>query len=531
MVLAPDAGHLLTGHSHIFAGMDVRTLLEDRAVKRAEHPFVIWEPFDAEGATYSYADFLTEARRFAAGLAARRVKPGDFVLLHLDNCPEILIGWYGCALLGAVAVTTNTRSAGPELSYFAENCGARLAVTQPSYAALVKENCPGLEVIAVTTHDAGTPEPLPEGFAAFADLLGAAEDCPVRPADPMAPVGVQYTSGTTSRPKGVVWTHANALWGAKICAVQEGLTADDVHLAHLPLFHTNAQSYSVLASLWAGGTVVIQPRFSASRFWDVSVKHGCTFVSMIPFCNKALVDKPVPAEHSYRRMGNGVANFPTDPLFGVTTIGWWGMTETITHGIVSEPGDDTPFMHIGRASAYYEIVVEDEDGTPVLPGESGALKVGGVRGLSLFLEYLNNEEATRAAFDESGLFITGDRVVVHEGGSIQFADRDKDMLKVGGENVAASEIEAVLLAALPGSEVAVVAKPDAMLDEVPVAFILPARPTEPGSPGEAALIETAEAACRTQLADFKVPRGFVVVDTLPRATLNKIAKAELRKRV
>ena len=530
MVLAPDAGRVLSGHTHPFAGLDVRTVLEARAAQRPDHPFVVWEPFEGEGASYSYAAFLDAARRFAAGLKARGVAQGESVLLHLDNCPEILIGWYGCALYGAVAVTTNTRSAGPEIAYFAENCGARIAVTQPSYATLVKESCPGLVELVVTDHNAGAAAPGPEGATPFVEFLGASSDCPDRPADPMAPVGVQYTSGTTSRPKGVVWTHANALWGAKVCAVQEGLTSQDVHLVHLPLFHTNAQSYSVLASLWAGGTAVIQPRFSASRFWDVSLKHGCTFTSMIPFCNKALAGLPVPDGHSYTRMGNGIANFPTDPLFGVTTIGWWGMTETITHGIVSDPGIDTPFMHIGRASLYYEIVVEDEDGNPVQPGGAGALKVGGVRGLSLFLEYLNNEEATRNAFDEQGLFITGDRVVVHEGGTIQFADRDKDMLKVGGENVAASEVEAVILEALPGAEVAVVAKPDEMLDEVPVAFVLPPVPVAPGSDEEAALIETVQAACRAGLADFKVPRAIVMVDELPRATLNKIAKAELRTR-
>jgi crotonobetaine/carnitine-CoA ligase len=97
---------------------------------------------------------------------------------------------------------------------------------------------------------------------------------PPRPHDPWAPFGIQYTSGTTARPKAVLWTHANALWGAKMCALHEGLRADDVHLTYLPLFHTNAQVYSVLASLWVGATVVLQPRFSASRFWPVSLRQG-----------------------------------------------------------------------------------------------------------------------------------------------------------------------------------------------------------------------------------------------------------------
>ncbi|WP_420559871.1 AMP-binding protein [Tepidicaulis sp.] len=520
---------LRTPGVHPFAHFDVPHLLDTHARNWAAHPFLIWEPFEGEGRTWTYAEFADSARQIAAGLKKRGVKAGERVLIHLDNCPESLLAWYACAHLGAVAVTTNARSVADDLTYFASHAEAVGAITQPRFAALVKEACPDLKWLAVTESDNGAePEAgtAPAREESFEALYGEAAEAPLRAPDPMAPVGIQYTSGTTSRPKGVVWTHANALWGGKVCAMHEDLRPEDVHLTYLPLFHTNAQSYSVLAALWVGASVVVQPRFSASRFWPVSLKHGCTWTSMVPFCLKALVEQKVPANHSYRLWGNGVAAPPTDDHFGVKTMGWWGMTETITHGIVSDPHFDAPSMVIGKPSPAYEIAITRDDGTPVAPGETGHLLIRGIRGVSLFLEYLNNPEATAASFDEEGFFITGDRVTLREDGYISFADRDKDMLKVGGENVAASEIERVIMS-VPGiAECAVVAKSDRMLDEVPVAFLL-----VPG--GEAAapasLKDDVMAACKKGLADFKQPRELRIVDELPRSTLEKIAKAELRK--
>ncbi len=131
---------------------------------------------------------------------------------------------------------------------------------------------------------------------------------PGRAADPLAPLSVQFTSGTTSRPKAVLWTHANGLWGAQVCAQHEDLRPDDIHQIQLPLFHTNAQAYSILATLWAGGTAVVVPRFSASRFWDIAVRNRCTWTSLVLFCIKALRDREVPPEHFFRLWGASVCS-------------------------------------------------------------------------------------------------------------------------------------------------------------------------------------------------------------------------------
>jgi carnitine-CoA ligase len=511
-----------------FAGLDVPWLLRMRADVRRDHPFLIWAPFDAPARKWSYGEFHDRVGALAAGLARRGVRPGEFVLIHLDNCIEAMLAWFACVELGAIAVTTNTRSAPAEMEYFAGHCGAVAAITQPAYAEMVARHCRDLRWIAVISHDAGTSpaQGAPAKTHSFEALFADSADRPRRPTDPLAPCSVQYTSGTTSRPKAVLWTHANALWGGKVNAAHQDLHAGDVHQTYLPLFHTNALAYSMLASLWVGGTCVIQPRFSASRFWPVALEHGCTWTSTIPFCMKALLEHEIPNNHKFRLWGTAVCEPPPFAAFGVKIIGWWGMTETITHGIIGEVDHPNTPMSIGRAATEYAIRITDDDGTPTQVGGTGNLSIKGVPGLSLFKEYLHNEDATRESFDEHGYFLTGDRVSLLDHGFIKFGDRAKDMLKVGGENVAASEIEQVI-AVVPGvREAAVVAKKHPMLDKVPVVFIIPQGGVERAPPD---LHDTVMAACRRALADFKVPREIRLIDEMPRSTLEKVAKAELRK--
>jgi len=512
-----------------FAGMDVPSLLRMRAETRREHPFLIWAPFDAPARRWTYGEFHDRVGALAAGLKARGVNPGEFVLIHLDNCVEAMLAWFAAVELGAIAVTTNTRSAPGEMEYFADHCGAVAAITQPAYAEMVSAHCKSLRWLAVISHDAGVARAAgrkAQHRDSFEALFADSADRPRRAIDPSAPCSVQYTSGTTSRPKAVLWTHANALWGAKINAAHQDLHHPDVHQTYLPLFHTNALAYSMLASLWVGASCVIQPRFSASRFWNIAAEHGCTWTSTIPFCMKALLEHEIPKRHTFRLWGTAVCEPPAFSAFGIRIIGWWGMTETITHGIVGEVDQPNTPMSIGRAAAEYSIRVIDDDGSPTRPGGTGNLLIKGIPGLSLFKEYLHNEEATRESFDEHGYFVTGDRVTLLDGGFLKFGDRAKDMLKVGGENVAASEIEQVI-AVVPGvREAAVVAKKHPMLDEVPVVFIIPADGVE-RAPKD--LHDKIMAACRKALADFKLPREIRLVDEMPRSTLEKVAKAELRK--
>lgn len=501
------------------AARTVAWLLEVQAQHCSGKPFFIWEPFVGQSRLWSYAEFSLAVSQVAAGLRRRGVRPGNRVLIHLDNCPEFLLAWFACAHIGAVAVCSNTRSTQDELSYYVNHCGAEFAVTQPTLATLVAAAMPGAQEIWVTGPEGAPPV---ESRRCFSSLLLEAA-CAAQEVSAFTPVCVQYTSGTTGRPKGVVLTHGNALWAAKVNAAHEGLTGADIHLVYLPLFHVNAMFYSVLASLWVGGCFVLQPRFSATRFWDVSIRNRCTWASQISFALNALAAAEVPP-HFYRLWGAGISGHPLETQFRVPTIGWWGMTETVSHPIVGDIHIANRPRAIGYPAAEYQVAVVREDGSAVEVEEVGELLVLGIPGVSLFAGYLYDEESTTKAFDSEGWFKTGDLVTVHIDGAITFADRAKDMLKVGGENVAASEIERVILSIASVKQVAVVGGPHPTLIEVPVAFVV----VDNERPGLAQEILNA---CRHQLSDFKVPRSVKIVRELPQATLGKIAKNVLREQL
>ncbi len=508
-------------------GMDIPWLLNEWATRTPDKPFFIWEPFSGDAESFSFQRVQTEARRIAANLFERGVRAGDFVIIHMENSPEFILSWFACAELGAVAVSTNTRCVARDLEYFAEHTDAVCALTQPAYAGMIKGACRDLKFLAVTDNDWGeTAERDPAWDAvAFESLLeGGSSSLPDRPPNSQANLSVQFTSGTTSRPKAVLWTHANGIWAAKISAVHMRLVHEDRTLVYMPLFHTNAQGYSMLSSLWVGGTLVVQPKFSASRFWPLSLKYDLTWQSTIPFAFKAIMDQPVPT-HSYRFWGTAARIEEVERHFKVKTIGWWGMTETLTQGIVTDVDHPGPSGTIGRAAPEYEIEIRREDGSLAEPDERGLLFIRGVRGVSLFKEYYRNDEANAKAFDENGWFDTGDLVRIGETGDLFFSDRDKDMLKVGAENVAASEIETVINLTGLVEECAVVGQKHPMLDEVPVAFVIPKEPVDESLEGK--LIDW----CKENLADFKVPRAVHIVEELPRSTLEKVAKNELRARL
>ncbi|MGI9411113.1 MAG: AMP-binding protein, partial [Hyphomicrobiaceae bacterium] len=342
-----------------FAGRDVNWLLDYRAQSRRDHPFLVWEPFTGERRIWTYGEFRAQVLRVAAGLKKRGIQSGDYVLVHLDNSPEMEFLWFACARIGAIVVTTNTRSSGDELAYFAENCNAVAAITQPEHAELVAASAKNLRWLAITEHlvdGASPPTNLkPDAASSFASLDGDPADLEAIAPDPWRLGSVQYTSGTTSRPKGVLWTHGNALWGARTSAIHENLNQDDVHLVMMPSFHTNARTYSILPTMWCGGTAVLMPRFSASRFWDIAVRNKCTWASMLPFFCKAVMQHETPARHSFRMFGMNANEHPFDPHFGVRSIGWWGMTETISHGIIGDALMRNRSMTTGRPASGYDI--------------------------------------------------------------------------------------------------------------------------------------------------------------------------------
>lgn len=516
---------------HPFEGLDLNWLLAIQAAERGDHPFIVFEPFDRPAVVLSYRHFHDQVVRLARGLILRGIGPGDRVLIHLDNCPEFLLSWCACGLAGAIAVTTNTRSSEEELGYFSTHSEAVAAITQPRLAMLVRNACPSLRWMAVTGNDAGEPcsaTDRPERVEQFARLFVDSTPAQALPSPgPDAPLSIQYTSGTTSRPKAVLWTHANALWAARTSATHEALRAYDVHHCVLPLFHTNALSYSWLACLWAGATLVLQPRFSSSRFWDTALRHRCTWSSITAFCYRALLNVEMPKSHFFRNWGVAFSDPVVVEKFGIRPLSWWGMTETLTQGLIGFPHLPVPYGAIGRPAPEYSIRIVGPDGRPVPRGGTGTLHIGGLRGISLFKEYFRDEKATAAAFTADEFMNTGDQVTLLDDGSIRFADRIKDMLKIGGENVASLEIERVINGIEGIEETAVIGCHHPMLDEVAVAFVHVGEAL--AGVDEAGIAARVIAACRGGLADFKVPREVYVVEEFPRVSVGKIAKPRLRE--
>ena len=489
---------------------DIIDLLEARAVEAPERLLLAWEPFDGTAREWSRRAFLRDVKGVAGALAARGVVPGDRVLMHGDNSPELLLVWFACAWLGACCVVLNPKSAADELAYYAHHTGAVGIVTQAGLAAAPRWSDDGLrwKIVLDANPTALFGEPVPRATA-----------------DPASPGCMMFTSGTSARPKAVVWSRANALWAAQAGCSGTGLRESDIALVFVPLYHVVGLAWSVLPALQAGAAIVLQPRFSASRFWPVALARKATFASHVQFSSALLFKQPVPAQHSFRLWCNSTWLPEYEAHFGVPILGWWGMTELVSPGITGRAGVTQQPGTIGRAAAGYGLRVADGASTALAPGQIGEIEVQGIRGQTIFSGYFNDAEATASAFTADGWFRTGDRMRVHGDGSVQFLERARDVIKTGGEGVSPAEVERVIRQVPGVAEVSVVGRFDPVFGEVGVAFVVPTS----AAGVDSALVASIGARCKDQLATFKVPREVRIVDSLPLVGINKVAKGELRR--
>ena len=494
--------------------------LDERAQQHPDKPFLIFQPVAGAPVSLTYAGFAAQVNRTANALLALDVRAGDKLLLVVANCPEFLVLWFGAARIGAVIVPVNPLSSDAELEYLAWHSEAVLVVVHG--ADIQRAERLGLRHLVVSDRAVGDAE-------ALTDLVARASA--ESPSAPLArcedDVAILYTSGTTSRPKGCMITHANYIHAGEAVAQHAGIRAEDRNLVVLPYFHGNAQYYSTMSALVTGASLVVTDRFSASRFWEIAARHQASIASLFAAPMRMLLAQPEASLPEHRpRLAFFAQSLTPAQLdewqrrFGVPLLQIYGMTEQLGWPMANPLHGVRDNMTIGRPTLPFRCRVVDEDGVDVPPGTPGQLLVHGLPGVSLMRGYFKNPEATADAIRDAWLW-TGDNVRERDDGRFEFVDRAKDMIKRAGENVAASEVEAVLKDHPAVFDAAVIGMPDAMRDEAIKAYVVLRE-------GGEVTAEQLIAWCASRLAKFRVPQLVEFRPELPRTSVGKIQKHVLR---
>jgi acyl-CoA synthetase (AMP-forming)/AMP-acid ligase II len=514
--------------------MTIGELLERAARERPDDVAV------ADGDTVlTTTELRDRARDAARALVACGVEKGVAVGIWAPNSWAWMVAALGAHTIGAVVVPINTRYKGPEAAHVLERSRARVLVTVDGflgarYPQMLRDSGtarPALETIVVIGAEA------PAGTVSWEDFLAAgariAPDVITGMAAGVQPddVGdIMFTSGTTGRPKAVPATHAQSLgvfadWGALV-----GLRRGDRYLVVAPFFHTFGYKAGWLAALQVGATVYPQPQFDVEQVMARIDAERITVLPGPPTLYQSILNHPSRGSadlSSLRLAVTGAACVPVDLVRRMrsdlgfdTVLTGYGLTETTGCATLCRDGDDaeTVAHTSGRAMPGIEVAVVDDAGQPVPAGAPGEVVV---RGYNVMRGYVDDPAATAETIDRAGWLRTGDIGVLDERGYLTITDRKKDMFIVGGFNAYPAEIEAVLLQHPAIGQVAVVGAPDDRLGEVGVAFVVP----RPGATPSAADLVTWS---RERMANFKVPRRFHIVASLPLNASGKVLKHELR---
>ncbi len=504
----------------------LREILEYRAETAPKKLFVLFDDTDGETTSHSYADFDKSVNRTARMLQALGIGSGDKVNLHLSNCIEFLLLWFAAAKIGAIIMPTNVAATADELEYLIDHSECRLIFTQSGYLDVAQEvrgRCARVEAIVICG-DSGDAQ-----ARSFDELVSSQSDKrPETRCDAGDEVGILYTSGTTSRPKGVLVTNANYIYAGETVAKALCLTPEDRHLVVMPLFHGNAQYYSTMSTLVTGASMVLSSRFSASRYFDQAIRHSCTVSSLFSAPMRMLLAQPRRDELSENRLravlfAQCVTEDQLDEWherFDAPLLQLWGMTETMGPPLVNPIHFRRNNMSMGLPVMGYRVRLVDEQGNPVPRGETGQIVVAGEPGRTLMKGYFKNREATEGTI-RAGWLWSGDNARQDGDGYFHFVDRAKDMIKRAGENVAASEVEAVILTHPQVFDCAVIGVPDPIRDESIVAMVVTVE-------GESLESDAVIDWCRGRLASFRVPDRVEFRRELPRTSVGKVQKHLLR---
>ncbi|SDH71656.1 AMP-binding protein [Nonomuraea jiangxiensis] len=505
-----------------FEPLTPTSFLERAATVFAARPAVV----DGE-LSLTYAELWERVRRLAGGLARAGVRPGDWVAVLAANGHLLLESTFGVPAAGAVMVPLNIRLSPGELAYILDHAE-----------------------VSVLLHDAGLAENARAAAAGsgsrprlviadeYEALVADGEPLLVPVDDETSPLSINYTSGTTGRPKGVVYHHRGAYLQSLAMALHARLDAASTYLWTLPMFHCHGWCFPWAVTL-AGGRHVCLPKVEPGEAWRLIRAYRVTHLCGAPtVLTSLLAHDAAPTGALDPRLLALVGGAPPSPALlgralqaGIDVIHLYGLTETFGPAVICQPQPEWADLGVEELAAVtarqgvgnviaQRVRVVDDNGDDV-PADATVVGEIAVRGNDVMLGYHRDPAATEKAAPD-GWFRTGDLAVSHPDGYAQVVDRAKDVIISGGENVASLEVENALVSHPAVEEAAVVARPDPYWGEVPVAYVSLAA----GVPaGEAELIEHV----RERLAHFKAPKAVFFCE-LPKTSTGKIQKNVLRER-
>ena len=504
---------------------NVSTLLDSKSVP-SEKPALV-QP--STGIVYSYGMLRSEMNRIANGLSGLGIARGDRVCIYLDSSPEYLVSYFALWRIGAVAVPANSVYRGEELLHAVRDAGASAIITDMSGSKFVDQirgSAPCLDhVLCVKGQREGAVSW--DSFTDRAEGLRASH-CAL---DDLC--HLQYTSGTTGKPKGAMLTHGN--WMTALDAEREALrmAPDDVYLGIYPMGHVGVSwGLSVLRS---GGTYVVMERFDLDRYIALAREYGVTVLAGMPPVIHSLVHSPPGTEDALAKarviISGGGQLLPAvweafDQRFHIPVANSYGLSETIVIGTGTTTLPEYPFLtrnyeSVGVPVGYTEIRIVDiaDPGRDLPAGEAGEIAL---RGPSVAKGYWNLPEATREVFMPDGWFLTGDIGYQDSEGILCITDRKKDMIIMSGWKVYPTEVENVIVQHPDVLDVAVFGVPDERKGELPVAAIV-------FRPDSATTDEEIHGFCKDRLAGYKIPRKIIRVPDLPRVSGWKLLRRTLRE--
>lgn len=492
----------------------------------------------------SYADLYARARRLGSALAKRGIAKGDTVSVMLSNTPPMLEAHYGVPMCGAVLNTLNTRLDAAIIAFSLDHADAKVVITDREFAKTVKEAL-ALAKVKPLVIDYDDPE-----FPQTGEMLGEIEyEAFIAGGDPdyawMMPedewnaISLNYTSGTTGNPKGVVYHHRGAALLAQGNVITASMKKHPVYLWTLPMFHCNGWCFPWSLSVVAGTHVCLR-WVRPKAIWDALADHGVTHLCGAPIVMSTILNAPEADKRSFPQtveFFTAAAPPPEATLAAMAAAGFnvthlYGLTETYGPAVVNDwkaewDALDGPARAAKKArqgvryAALEGLTVMDPITMEPVPADGETLGEVMFRGNVVMKGYLKNRKASDEAF-AGGWFHSGDLGVMHPDGYIQLKDRSKDIIISGGENISSIEVEDTLYKHPAIQAAAVVAKPDEKWGETPCAFV----ELKPGA--EDTTPEEIIAWCKTHLASYKCPR-LVVFTEIPKTSTGKIQKFKLRE--